>query len=468
MKYISTRGGDAPKSFCEVVLEGLCRDGGLSMPESIPQISQETLTKWRNLTSYSDLALEVASLYATDIPREDLKKLVENAYNTQNFGVETIISERSIGENVKVLGLSEGPTFAFKDMAMQFLGQLFPYVLEKMDRTLNIVGATSGDTGSSAIHAMKGKPRINVVMLSPHNRMSAFQTAQMYSVQEKNIYNIAVEGVFDDCQDLVKALNNDIAFKEKFNLGAVNSINFARILAQIIYYFKGYFMTTTSNDEVIDVVIPSGNFGNIFAGIMARQMGLPIRKLILATNENNVLDEFFKTGIYKPRASKDVHLTSSPSMDIAKASNFERFIYLIAGSEKTKALWDMIDEQGYFDLTKDALWADRDSWNIESGESSHQDRIETIQRVFKESNELIDPHTADGVFVGSHYLDSGITQVCLETAKPIKFYETIKQAVNDAPFDLAEVEKIEALPQKKEVMANDAALLRQFIESALN
>ncbi len=227
-------------------------------------------------------------------------------------------------------------------------------------------------------------------------------------------------------------------------------------------------MTTQSNDEVIDVVIPSGNFGNIFAGIMARQMGLPIRKLILATNENNVLDEFFKTGIYKPRASKDVHLTSSPSMDIAKASNFERFIYLIAGSEKTKALWDMIDEQGYFDLTKDALWADRDSWNIESGESSHQDRIETIQRVFKELNELIDPHTADGVFVGSHYLDSGITQVCLETAKPIKFYETIKQAVNDAPFDLAEVEKIEALPQKKEVMANDAALLRQFIESALN
>ena len=466
MKYVSTRGGDAPKSFCEVVLEGLCRDGGLSMPETIPHVSRETLNEWRNLPSYSALALEVASLYATDIPREDLKKLVESAYNTDNFAVETIISERSIGENVKVLGLSEGPTFAFKDMAMQFLGQLFPYVLEKADKTLNIVGATSGDTGSSAIHAMKGKPRINVVMLSPHNRMSAFQTAQMYSVQESNIYNIAVEGVFDDCH-LVKELNNDIAFKEKYHLGAVNSINFARILAQIIYYFKGYFMTTSSNDEEIDVVIPSGNFGNIFAGIMARQMGLPIRKLILATNENNVLDEFFKTGVYKPRASKEVHLTSSPSMDIAKASNFERFIYLIAGSAKTKALWDEIDTNGYFDLTKDALWAGRASWNIESGESTHQNRIETIQKIYADVNELIDPHTADGVFVGSHFLD-GTTQVCLETAKPIKFYETIKQAVNDAPFDLAEVEKIEALPQSKEVMANDAALLRQFIESALN
>ena len=467
MKYVSTRGGDAPKSFCEVVLEGLCRDGGLSMPESIPKISKETLDQWRKLSSYSDLALEVMSLYATDIPREDLKTLVENAYNTDNFGVDSIISERSIGENVKVLGLSEGPTFAFKDMAMQFLGQLFPYVLEKMDQTLNIVGATSGDTGSSAIHAMKGKPRINVVMLSPHNRMSAFQTAQMYSVQESNIHNIAIQGVFDDCQDLVKAINNDIEFKEKFHLGAVNSINFARILAQIVYYFKGYFMTTSSTDEKIDVVIPSGNFGNIFAGIMARQMGLPIHKLILATNENNVLDEFFKTGVYKPRASKEVHLTSSPSMDIAKASNFERFIYLIAGSEKTAALWREIDEKGFFDLTTDPLWADRQNWNIESGESSHQNRLDTIARVLHESNELIDPHTADGVFVGSHYLD-GHTQVCLETAKPIKFYETIKQAVNDAPFDLTEVKALEALPQRKEVMANDVTLLRQFIESALN
>ncbi len=467
MKYISTRGGDAPKSFCDVVLEGLCRDGGLAMPESIPQIPRETLDQWRKIEHYSDLAVEIASLYATDIPREDLKKMMDRAYNGENFAVESIITTRNIANNVTILGLSEGPTFAFKDMAMQFLGQLFPYILEKQNRTLNIVGATSGDTGSSAIHAMKGKPRINVVMLSPYNRMSAFQTAQMYSVQDENIHNIAIEGVFDDCQDLVKALNNDIAFKEKHHLGAVNSINFARILAQIIYYFRGYFMATKSNDEKIDVVVPSGNFGNIFAGIMARQMGLPIHKLILATNENNVLDQFFKTGIYQPRASKEVHLTSSPSMDIAKASNFERFIYLLAGSDKTKALWQEIEEKGFFDLSKDPLWAERAMWNIESGSSSHADRIKTIQAVFENSGELIDPHTADGVFVGSHYLDQHI-QLCLETAKPIKFYETIKQAVKDAPFDLTEVTRIEALPQKKEVMANNVTLLRQFIEAVLD
>ncbi len=467
MKYVSTRGGDAPKSFCDVVLEGLCQDGGLSMPESIPKIDEAQLNTWRSLSKYSDLALEIASLYATDIPREDLKTLVEAAYNTQNFGVESIISSRSIGGNVRVLGLSEGPTFAFKDMAMQFLGQLFPYVLEKSDRTLNILGATSGDTGSSAIHAMKGKPRINVFMLSPHERMSAFQTAQMYSVQDENIYNISIKGVFDDCQDLVKTLNQDANFKAQYRLGAVNSINFARILAQIIYYFKGYFMNTTSNSEQVDVVIPSGNFGNIFAGIMAREMGLPIRKLILATNENNVLDEFFKTGVYKPRASDEVHLTSSPSMDIAKASNFERFIYLIAGAEKTKALWEEIDREGYFDLTQDALWQARAEWNIESGESSHKNRLETIKRVYEESGELIDPHTADGVYVGAKYLDN-TTQLCLETAKPIKFYETIKAAVPNAPFDLTEVEAIENLPQKTEVMANDADALRQFIAAKLN
>lgn len=226
-------------------------------------------------------------------------------------------------------------------------------------------------------------------------------------------------------------------------------------------------MATKSNDEKIDVVVPSGNFGNIFAGIMARQMGLPIHKLILATNENNVLDQFFKTGIYQPRASKEVHLTSSPSMDIAKASNFERFIYLLAGSEKTKALWQEIEEKGFFDLSKDPLWAERATWNIESGSSSHADRIKTIQTVFENAGELIDPHTADGVFVGSHYLDQH-TQLCLETAKPIKFYETIKQAVKDAPFDLTEVTRIEALPQKKEVMANDVTLLRQFIAAVLD
>ncbi|NLD08458.1 MAG: threonine synthase [Xanthomonadaceae bacterium] len=465
MKYISTRGGAEPKSFCDVVLEGLCVDGGLSMPETIPSIDGETLQAWSSLR-YADLAFEIASLYCTDIPADDLKGLMDRAYNKENFGTDSIITNKSIGGEVRVLEISNGPTFAFKDMAMQFLGELFPYVLERENKTLNILGATSGDTGSSAIHAMKGKNRINVFMLSPFERMSAFQTAQMYSVQDENIFNIAVKGVFDDCQDLVKALNNDANFKADNKLGAVNSINFARILAQIIYYFRGYFMNAESIGEPVDFVIPSGNFGNIFAGIMARHMGLPIRKLILATNENNVLDEFFKTGIYKPRASKEVHLTSSPSMDIAKASNFERFIYLIAGAEKTKALWDAIDEQGYFDLTYDALWEDRAAWNIESGESDHENRLETIRRIYKDSGELIDPHTADGVYVGAQYLD-GTTQVCLETAKPIKFYETIKTAIPNAPFDLSLVEAIESLPQRFKVLDNSIEDLKAYMTTEL-
>lgn len=406
------------------------------------------------------------SLFATDIPKADLQAIIQRAYTKEKFGSDEIVSLTELNDDY-ILGLSNGPTYAFKDMAMQFLGEILPYLLNKTGQKLNIVGATSGDTGSSAIEALKNKANINVFMLSPYGKMSAFQTAQMYSVNADNIVNIAVDGVFDDCQDLVKALNNDLTFKNNYHLGAVNSINFARILAQIVYYFKGYFMAAKEIGEPIDFVIPSGNFGNIFAGFYAKQMGLPIRNLVLATNENNVLDEFFKTGVYRPRKGSEVYHTSSPSMDIAKASNFERFIYLIAGSEKTKALWEQIEEQGYFDLTGDPLWKERASWNIESGESSHQNRLETIEKVYRESGELIDPHTADGVFVGSQYLD-GDLQLCLETAKPIKFYETIKQAVSDAPFDLTEVEAIEALPQKREVMANDVTLLRQFIESALN
>ncbi len=466
MKFVSTRGGVSPKNFSEVVLEGLCADGGLYIPETIPQVVKETLAKWRTLP-YAELALEVAKLYATDIPEADLKGLMERAYNVENFGDEEIVTSNKLSKNLTILGLSNGPTFAFKDMAMQFLGQLFPYVLERADKSLNILGATSGDTGSSAIHAMRGKPRINVFMLSPHERMSAFQTAQMYSVQDENIHNIAIKGVFDDCQDLVKEINGDAEFKEKYQLGAVNSINFARILAQVIYYFKAYFSNTDDESEMVDVVVPSGNFGNIFAGILARAMGLPLRKLILATNENNVLDEFFKRGRYQPRASEAVHLTSSPSMDIAKASNFERFIYLIAGSEKTKALWEEIDEKGYFDLTEDPLWAKRDEWNILSGSSTHQNRLETIRKIYDQFDTLIDPHTADGVYVGEAYRDEDVVQICMETAKPIKFYETIREAIPNAPFDLTLVEEIEALPQKVTVLENESSALKALIEKEL-
>ncbi len=466
MRYISTRGGVSPKKFSDVVLEGLCADGGLYIPEEIPTVTKAELASLRGLP-YSELAFQVAKYFCTDIPDADLKGLMERAYNRETFGTDEIVTSNKLSDNLTILGLSNGPTYAFKDMAMQFLGELFPYVLEKNNTHLNILGATSGDTGSSAIHAMRGKARINVVMLSPHERMSTFQTAQMYSVHDENIHNIAVKGVFDDCQDLVKEVNSDAHFKAEYHLGAVNSINFARILAQVIYYFKGYFDNSKTEEDQVDVVVPSGNFGNIFAGILARAMGVPIRKLVLATNENNVLDEFFKTGIYKPRASDAVHLTSSPSMDIAKASNFERFIYLIAGSEKTRSLWEAIENEGYFDLTKDALWQERESWNIVSGSSTHQDRLSTIRAIYEEHQVLVDPHTADGLFVGAQYRDEQIPQLCMETAKPIKFYETIREAIPTAPFDLEPVRQIESLPQKVTVLENSVSDLKDFIEEKL-
>ena len=466
MRFVSTRGESQHLDFSDVVLGGLATDGGLAMPENMPKIDQAILKEWQNL-SYTDLAFNVISLFAKDIPAEDLRKIINAAYTEEKFGIEEIVSLSALNEDY-VVGLSNGPTFAFKDMAMQFLGELFPYLLEKKDQHLNIVGATSGDTGSSAIHAMRGKPRINVFMLSPNGRMSPFQTAQMYSVQDANIFNLAVEGVFDDCQDLVKALNNDAAYKAKNALGAVNSINWARILAQIVYYLKAYLAAVKEVGEPVDFVIPSGNFGNIFAGIYARAMGLPIRKLILATNENNVLDEFFKTGIYRPRASKDVHLTSSPSMDIAKASNFERFIYLLLGAEKTRQLWQQIDEQGYFDLTKDPVWQDRQSWGIESGQSLHENRVETIRKVYDAFNVVVDPHTADGIFVAAQYKDVGIPQLYLETAKPIKFAETVREALGFEPERTADFANIEALPQRFEVLPVDVDVLKQYIVKQLS
>lgn len=466
MQFVSTRGESQHLDFSDVVLGGLATDGGLAMPESMPKIDQATLTAWKNL-SYTDLAFNVISLFAKDIPTEDLRKIINAAYTEDKFGIEEIVSLSALDEDY-VVGLSNGPTFAFKDMAMQFLGELFPYLLEKKDQHLNIVGATSGDTGSSAIHAMRGKPRINVFMLSPNGRMSPFQTAQMYSVQDANIFNLAVEGVFDDCQDLVKALNNDAEYKAKNALGAVNSINWARILAQIVYYFKAYLAAVKEVGEPVDFVIPSGNFGNIFAGIYARAMGLPIRKLILATNENNVLDEFFKTGVYRPRASKDVHLTSSPSMDIAKASNFERFIYLLFGADKTRQLWQQIDAQGYFDLTTDPVWQERQSWGIESGQSLHENRVETIRKVYDAFNVVVDPHTADGIFVAAQYKDAGIPQLYLETAKPIKFAETVREALGFEPERATDFANIEALPQRFEVLPVDVDVLKQYIVKQLS
>ncbi len=357
MRYVSTRGGMAPAAFCDILLEGLAPDGGLTIPEAYARVDRPTLAAWRKL-DYRGLAFEILSRYIDDIPAADLKALVDRTYTAAAFGSDEITPVHTLAPGLHLLQLSNGPTLAFKDVAMQLLGNLFEYVLARRGETLNILGATSGDTGSAAEYALRGKRGVRVFMLSPLGKMSAFQTAQMYSLTDPNIFNLAVHGVFDDCQDVVKSVSADLDFKARLRIGSVNSINWARVVAQIVYYFKGYFAVTRGEDEAVSFAVPSGNFGNILAGHVARSMGLPIRKLILATNENNVLDEFFRTGAYRVRAAREVFQTSSPSMDISKASNFERYTYDLVRRDpaRVRELWRRIDAEGEFDLSNSAYY----------------------------------------------------------------------------------------------------------------
>lgn len=425
MRYISTRGGMSQKSFSEILLSGLAPDGGLAMPEIYPKVTMAELDAWRNL-SYPSLAFEILSRFADDIPMDDLRNLISQTYTPEVFGSVDITPLRTLEPGLHILGLSNGPTLAFKDIAMQLLGNLFQYQLAKTGDELNILGATSGDTGSSAEYAMRGKHGIRVFMLSPLGKMSRFQTAQMFSLQDKNIFNIAIRGVFDDCQDIVKAVSNDHAFKLAHRIGTVNSINWARIVAQVVYYFKGYFAATENNDEQVSFAVPSGNFGNICAGHVARMMGLPIKHLILATNENDVLDEFFRTGVYRPRTTAETRHTSSPSMDISKASNFERFIFDLTdrNAEQVTEFWSKVDQGNAFDLSITPLFSKVKDYGFVSGSSSHAARIETIRDIYQRYHVLIDTHTADGLKVGQAHREAGVPLICLETALPAKFSES--------------------------------------------
>lgn len=465
MNYISTRGKTAPMQFSDVLLMGLAPDGGLMLPEEYPQIDEATLTQWRTL-SYPELAFEIMQLFATDIPKDDLKTLIDKTYTVQAFGNPDITPVRTLKDGIKIIELSNGPTLAFKDIAMQFLGNAFEYVLKKKNERLTIIGATSGDTGSAAEYALRGKDNIEVFMMSPHGKMSEFQRAQMYSLDDKNIHNIAIKGMFDDCQDIVKALQQDAEFKAKYSLGTVNSINWGRILAQIVYYFKGYFASTTDNSQKVSFCVPSGNFGNICAGHIAREMGLPIERLIVATNENDVLHDFFTTGKYSPRTADKTYVTSSPSMDISKASNFERFVYLLAekNGEKINTLWQDVNAGKGFDMS-DLMANINDKYGFASGKSTHADRIATIKQVYAEDNQLIDPHTADGIKVARELRKEGEVIVCAETALPAKFAETITEAVGQLDIPRPKhTDNIESLVQYVTVLDNDANLVRAQIE----
>ncbi|ASM78396.1 Threonine synthase [Vitreoscilla filiformis] len=470
MKYISTRGDATPRAFCEILLEGLAPDGGLYLPVSYPKIDDATLTRWRGL-SYAELAYEILSLFIDDIPAADLKALVSKTYTAEVFGTEAIVPVRALVENGQPSGLhiealSNGPTLAFKDMAMQLLGNLFEYELGRRGEELNILGATSGDTGSAAEYAMRGKKGVRVFMLSPYGRMSPFQQAQMYSLQDANIHNLSVEGVFDDAQDIVKAVSNDLAFKRQYKIGTVNSINWARLLAQVVYYFAGYFQVTKHNTERVSFTVPSGNFGNVCAGHVARMMGLPVAHLVVATNENDVLDEFFRTGTYRVRGSADTYETSSPSMDISKASNFERFIYDLVGRDgaRTKALFgDALSQSGAFTITDEERVA-MAGYGFQSGSSSHADRLATIRSTWERFGSLIDTHTADGVKVAAEHVEAGVPMIVLETALPAKFAETIREAVGVEPSRPAKLEGIEALPKRFTVIKPETARVKAFIE----
>ncbi|HEX7650644.1 MAG TPA: threonine synthase [Noviherbaspirillum sp.] len=484
MQYVSTRGQSSSQSpaqsFSQILLGGLAPDGGLYLPVEYPKVGGAELDAWRKL-SYADLAFEVLKKFATDIPEADLKALAHKTYTADVYrnvrageDASQITPSRTLeekdGKKLVLQALSNGPTLAFKDMAMQLLGNLFEYALAKQNAELNILGATSGDTGSAAEYAMRGKKGVRVFMLSPHKKMSAFQTAQMFSLQDPNIFNIAVEGVFDDCQDIVKAVSNDLEFKNRQKIGTVNSINWARVVAQVVYYFRGYLAATTSNDQKVSFTVPSGNFGNICAGHIARMMGLPIDKLVVATNENDVLDEFFRTGVYRVRKSAETYHTTSPSMDISKASNFERFIYDLLGrdAERVRALFKKVETHGGFDLSGKP-GSDGDEFKkvaqfgFVSGKSVHADRIATIRDVQEKYGVTIDTHTADGVKVARENLTSGVPMLVLETALPAKFNETIREALGRDAERPAGFENIEALPQRFEVMKADAAAVKSFI-----
>ena len=461
MRYVSTRGDAPARGFSDILLEGLAPDGGLYLPEEFPRIDLKSLRG----RPYVDLAAGILSRYMDDVP--ELGRIVRATYTARVFGADEITPLRKLERGLYLLGLSNGPTLAFKDIALQLLGSLFERILEDRNESLNILGATSGDTGSAAEYAMRGKKGIRVFMLSPNARMSSFQRAQMFSLQDPNIHNLAVKGVFDDCQDLVKAVNADAAFKARNRIGAVNSINWARVAAQIVYYFKAYFAATQADSEQVDFAVPSGNFGNICAGYVARRMGLPIRRLILATNENSVLDEFFRTGRYRVR--RKVHETSSPSMDISKASNFERYVFDLVGREgaRVRDLWRRLDQDGEFDLSRSPWFAAVRASGFVSGSSSHEDRLRTIRLVHERFGVVIDPHTADGVKVGLEHREPLVPLICLETALPAKFAATIRAALGRVPERPAELADLEKRPQRFEVVANDPEALKRRIEAAL-
>ena len=459
MLFHSTRGKDLDKTFEEVLLQGLASDGGLFMPNQWPQVD---IKHMRNLESFIDVAKYIVPMFTkSSFSDEEVNNLLESTWH--NFSEENFVKIQQLNESNCVLELFHGSTSAFKDFGLQLAAAFFDLALSKKNKTAIVFGATSGDTGPAAEYAMRGKKGVRVFMLSPHSTMSPFQAAQMYSLMDDNIFNIAIKGVFDDCQDIVKAVSNDLSFKDKYKIGAVNSINWGRILAQIVYYFKGYFDVTSNNREKVDFTVPTGNFGNICAGHIAREMGLPINHLIVATNENDVLDEFFRTGNYEPRSSEETFQTSSPSMDISKASNFERFIFDLLGRDSNllRQYWGNIDKGGSFKLD-DTSFQKIKNYGFISSSSKHINRIDFIRSVYNDFNTIIDTHTADGIKAALDHIKN-IPMLVLETALPIKFEKSVFEAIGVYPERPFELKDLELMDQRFEVFNSDTEQVKNFI-----
>ncbi|MFA7404114.1 MAG: threonine synthase [Pelobacteraceae bacterium] len=456
MRYISTRGGIAPIPFKDAVMMGLASDGGLLLPQSYPTVTREQLESWRTL-SYQELAFEVISRYVDDIPSEDLKSLITRSYATFTHPDVTPLVKQN---GVYILELFHGVTLAFKDVALQFLGNMFEYILAERKQTLNIIGATSGDTGSAAIHGVRGKKGISIFILHPHGKTSAVQALQMTSVTDANVHNIAVRGTFDDCQDMVKELFGDLEFKEKYSLGAVNSINWARVLAQVVYYFYAWLRVTDETDAPVHFSVPTGNFGDIFAGYVAKRMGLPVGKLLLATNENNILTRFVNSADY---SLGEVVSTVSPSMDIQIASNFERYLFhlFVENPARVKEAFAELKEHGRISCTSDEMAQVRTDFCSVSVDQA--DTLQEIRNFYNSTGYLIDPHTAVGIKAALDLLPPDSARICLATAHPAKFSETVEQSLGFKAPVPASVSELYGKPTRCEIMDADLEGIREFI-----
>lgn len=456
MRYISTRGGIAPIPFMDAVMMGLASDGGLLLPQSYPTITREQLESWRGL-SYPELAFEVISRFVDDIPAGDLKSLINRSYATFTHPEVTPLVKQN---GVYILELFHGVTLAFKDVALQLLGNLFEYILAERNQTLNIIGATSGDTGSAAIHGVRGKKGISIFILHPYGKTSAVQALQMTSVTDANVHNIALHGTFDDCQVIVKELFRDLEFKEKYSLGAVNSINWARVLAQVVYYFYAWLRVTDETAAPVNFSVPTGNFGDIFAGYVAKRMGLPVDKLLLATNENNILTRFINSSDY---SLGEVVATVSPSMDIQIASNFERYLFHLFAEDpvRVKGAFVELKEHGRISCSSDEMAiVQKDFCSVSVNQAA---TLQEIREFYSETGYLLDPHTAVGVKAALDLLPPDSSRVCLATAHPAKFSETVELSLGFQVPTPQSVKELFGKPTRCEIMDADIDKVREFL-----